>query len=255
MDHQILLTGVCLMHEPRLNSFAKSRLHIIEATERSPRSAEAFAWLSEWYVMCVFNGWSTNIATDTQKARDNAARALDIDPENSFGLTIDGVVQNNLLKRLDVAQERFDNALSINPNESLSWLFSGILDAYRDRGASAVEKAEHARKLSPADPFGYFYESLLSTAHYSAGNYEQAYSYAESSHSKHTAHVSTLRAKISALHGLGKQEELKRVGAVLLRRQPDFTVKEYLENHPSSKFGFGSRVASALTAAGIPTGE
>ncbi len=254
-DHQILLSGVCLMHEAKLNNFAKSREHILEATRRSPMAAETYAWLAEWYVMSVFNGWSTNLNADIQSAKDNAARALDLDPENSFALTIDGVVNNNLLQRLDIAENRFNAALEINPNESLSWLFSGTLDAYRDQGKSAIKKAERALELSPADPFSYFYEALISTAHFSAGNYEQALSFAESSQAKHHGHVSTLRAKLSALHYLDKKEDAALLGAELLRKQPDFNINNYLKNHPSANYQFGSRVAKALAASGIPTGD
>ena len=72
-------------------------------------------WLAEWYVMSVFNGWSTNQQRDTDMAIDSTARALDIDPENAFCLTIDGVVNNNLLQRLDVAEQRFETSAATKP--------------------------------------------------------------------------------------------------------------------------------------------
>ena len=122
--------------------------------------------------MSIFNGWSTDISHDTGRAIDHAARALDIDPENAFCLTIDGVVHNNLLQRLDVAENRFDSALDRNPNESLSWLFSGILHAYRDDGEAAVDRAENALRLSPLDPLGYFFDSFVASTHLSVGDYE-----------------------------------------------------------------------------------
>ncbi|MDO8312349.1 MAG: hypothetical protein Q7T25_10440, partial [Sideroxyarcus sp.] len=101
-DHELLIAGVGLMHQLRLNSFARSRELIEEAIRRAPRAAEAHAWLGEWYVMSVFNGWSTDRSHDTAMAQDCTARALDIEPENSFCLTIDGVVSNNLLMQMDV---------------------------------------------------------------------------------------------------------------------------------------------------------
>ncbi|MCR9136244.1 MAG: hypothetical protein NXI27_09620 [Alphaproteobacteria bacterium] len=254
-DHQLLVAGVGLMHQLRLQSFAHSRKLIEESVRRSPRSAESHAWLAEWYVMSVFNGWSTDISNDSGKAVDHVARALDIDPENAFCLTIDGVVNNNLLQRLDVAENRFNLALEYNPNESLSWLFSGVLHAYRDDGSAAVKRAENALRLSPLDPLGYFFDSFMASSYLSTGNFEAALEYANRSLSVNDRHLSTHRARICALHNLGRDEEVLHAGAQLLERQPDSTVSGYMASHPASSFNFGRLHADALTAAGIPKGD
>lgn len=251
-DHELLIAGVGLMHQQKLSSFARSRELIEEAIRRAPRAAESHAWLGEWYVHSVFNGWSTDRARDTQLAQDCTARALDIESENAFCLTIDGVVNNNLLQRLDVAGQRFDAALDRNPNESMAWLFSGVLFAYRDDGAEAVARVTKALRRSPLDPFGYFYASLAASAHLAAQDYAQALDFADASLAKNDRHLSTLRVKICALHHLGRSAEARASAALLLQRQPDFTVAGYLLNHPGAEFNGARRVSKALLAAGIP---
>lgn len=253
-DHQLLVAGVGLMHELRLTSFARSRQLIEESIRRSPNSAEAHAWLAEWYVMSVFNGWSTDMAHEKGMAKDHIARALDIDPENAFCLTIDGVVHNNLLQQLDVAEDRFQRALELNPNESLSWLFSGILHAFRDESEEAVARSEKALRLSPLDPWRYFYDSFMASSLISAGKFEEALGYADRSIKVNDRHYSTHRAKICALHHLGRSKEASRAANEFMARQPDFTVAEYLKSHPASNFKFGELHAEALVAAGIPKG-
>ena len=251
-DHRLLLAGVGLMHRPSLRAFAKSRELIEEALRRAPHAAEAHAWFGKWHVLSVFNGWSTDPAKDTQRAIDCTARALDINPESAFALTIDGFAHNNLLRRLDTAHARYDAALLRNPNESLAWLLSGALHAFRDEPDAAVTAAEKARRLSPIDPFQYFYESISATALLSAGRYEEALAFADKSLLRHDRHVSTLRAKITALHYLGRAAEARTVAAEVLRRHPDFTVAGYLSEHPAAEHEVGRRAAAALRAAGIP---
>ncbi|MEM7425525.1 MAG: hypothetical protein AAF441_05485 [Pseudomonadota bacterium] len=251
-DHIPLVAGVGLMHELRLASFAKSRELIREAIRRAPRSAEAHAWLGEWYVMSIFNGWSTDVAADTRAAMDCTARALDIDPENSFGLTIDGVVYNNLRQELDTAEKRFDAALDFNPNESMSWLLKGALFSYKDAGKDAISCVEKAKSLSPLDPFSYFYNSLSASAYLADEDYETALDLAERSFDENGRHVSTLRVKICALHNLGRSQDARQTAELLLRRQPRFTVDNYLRNHPASEHKSGQNVAQALRQAGIP---
>ncbi len=251
-DHQLLIAGIGMMHQLKLTSFARSRDLIEEVIRRAPRVPEAHAWLAEWYVMSIFNGWSNNQLRDTGIALDCTARALDIDPDNTFALTIDGVVNNNLLMRMDTAAERFDAALDRNPNESMAWLLSGVLSAYRDDGRDAVERTEKAIRLSPLDPFGYFFDSLAATAYLSDEDWPRALELAERSMSKNDRHLSTLRVRICALHFLGRKADARTAAADLLRRQPDFTVSAYRRNHPAAKFMIGQNMTAALSAAGIP---
>ena len=250
-DHRILVAGVSLMHQPTLKAFAKSRDLIEEAVRRTPAAAEVHAWRGNWYVLSVFNGWSTNPQADTKMAVDSTARALDLDPENAFCLTMDGFVHNNLLQQLDIAKTRYDSALQNNPNESLSWLMKGALHAFRDESDAAIAAANKAVQLSPIDPFGYFYDTLNATAHLSGGEYQRALDFANKSIEKNNRHLSTLRVKISALHHLGKSEEAKKTASDLMRRQPDFTVAKYLKKHPAADSKTGKELAMALKASGI----
>lgn len=251
-DHRLLVAGAGLMHRQTLKAFAKSRSLIDEVAKRAPRAAETHAWRGKWYILSVFNGWSTDPAADTQSAIDCTARALDIDPDNAFCLSIDGFAHNNLLQRLDIARERYDLAIHNNPNEALSWLLKGALHAFQDESEDAVAATEKARRLSPLDPFGYFYDTLSATAYLSDGNYESALEFADRSYAENCRHLSTLRAKITALHNLGREFEARACARELRKRQPDISVDGYLRVHPCADYELGRSVAEALRAAGIP---
>lgn len=251
-DHRLLVAAVGLMHSQTLSDFGTSRALIEEVIRRAPRTAEAHAWQGKWLILNVFNGWSTDTAEDTRRAIDCTARALDLNPDSAFCLTIDGFAHNNLLKRMDVASARYAEALRRNPNEALSWLLKGALHAFEDESRQAVDAVQRATELSPIDPFGYFYESLTATAYLSDGDYERALAYAESSLATNSRHLSTLRAKITALHHLGRHEDARAAAMELRRRHPDSTVAGYLKGHPAADFKLGRTVAAALSAAGIP---
>lgn len=251
-DHKILLAGVSMMHGSSLGAIARSRELLNEAVARAPHSAEGYAWLAKWHVLNVLNGWSTDPVKDKQTAVDLTARALDINPDSAFCLTIDGQARSNLMRELDVAAMRYEQALNNNPNEALSWLLSGTLHAFTDNAEDAIAAVDKARQLSPIDPFGYFYDSLSATAYLAGGKYEAALDLANRSLLKNSRHLSTLRVKIGALHKLGRTTELRAAGAQLLRRQPDCTVSSYLRGHPAADYESGRNIAAALRAAGIP---
>lgn len=251
-DHRLLVAGVRLMSRSRLLDLAKSRELLEEAHRRAPHAAEPCAWLGKWYYLSVFNGWSVNTAEAMQKGLDCTARALDMSPDNAFCLAIDGLAHANLRKRLDVARQRYKAALDINPNEPLSLLLLGTLHAFRDEGKDGVELVDRAMRRSPLDPFRYFYESLSATTYLSAGRYQEALDFAESSLALNDRHISTLRAKIIALHNLDRGDELREAGQQLMRALPDFTVDAYLAEHPAGASKLGSKAAAALRAANIP---
>ena len=250
-DHHPLIAGIGMMHELRLSSFSKSRELIEEAIRRAPDVPEAHAWLGEWYVMSIFNGWSDDTLRDAGRAMACTEQALTIDPDNTFALTIDGVVMNNLFQRLDTADARFHAALDLNPNESIAWLLSGVLAAYRDEGAEAVERAEQALRLSPVDPFGYFYDSMAATAYLAAEDWGKALSFADRSLQRNDRHTSSLRVKICALNQLGRGEEARSAAAEMKRRQPAFSVAQYRRTHPAADAKIGQRVVSSLLDAGL----
>jgi class 3 adenylate cyclase/TolB-like protein/tetratricopeptide (TPR) repeat protein len=251
-EHRLLLAAVGLMNRSSVRDFTKSRELLEELLRRTPHAAEAHAWHGKWHVFSVFNAWSEDRAKDTQKAIDCTARALDINPESTFALTIDGFVHNNLLRRMDIAATRYNDALRRNPNEPLAWLLKGVLHAFQDQPDEAVNAAEKARRLSPIDPFQYFYETISASVMLSAGRYEEALTFADTSLQRNDWHTSTLRAKITALHFLDRGSEAREVATEYLRRHPDFTVANYLRGHPAADYDLGRRVATALRAAGIP---
>ncbi|WP_211308614.1 hypothetical protein [Litoreibacter ponti] len=250
-DHRLIVEGVSLMHRLAFCQFATSRALLLEAVSRAPKNAETHAWLARWYMLNVFNGWTADRPGDTQRALDATARALDLDPESAFALVIDGCVRTNLLRNTDVAQDSYDAALKINPNESLSWLLSGAHLAFRDEGTEAIAATVRARSLSPADPFSYYFDSLCSSAYLAAEDYESALALAQASLANNDRHVSTLRAKIVSLHHLDRGAEARATADRLRRRCPGFRLETYRKTHPAAHSVLGTKAAAALAASGL----
>ncbi len=250
-DHQMLIASVNLMHKMTLADFARSRQLLEALIDRAPHAAEVHAWLAEWYVMSIFNGWSTDRQKDQSLACGSIARALDIDPENAFCITIDGVVNNNLLLRMDRAEKSFDTALDLNPNQAMSWLFKGVAHAYRDEAEIAVGCVDKARQLSPLDPLDYFFDSLSATAHLAAENYDRSLELADRAIRTNNREISSLRVKISSLYHLGRKSDATAIANHLLERQPGFSLERYIAEHPAADFKVGRKMAEALKACGL----
>jgi TolB-like protein/tetratricopeptide (TPR) repeat protein len=250
--YTLLLGAINLMHRLSLPDFVRSREMLETLVERAPRAATPNAWLAKWHVLRVWQGWSGDPKEEGQRALERTRRALDADARHSLALAIDGLVHMNLLKRLDIAEQRYAAALEVNPNESLAWLFKGTLHAFRGEGALALAGTQRALRLSPLDPLRYYYDSLASTAAMSAGRYEQSIALARRSLRANRTHTSTLRALAIAQWQSGQADEARKTVAELLRLEPTLTVRRYREFSPSGAYESGKHWADALRSAGVP---
>ena len=248
----LLLGGIGLMHRTDRRDFDKSRQAFEHLIERYPRYATPYAYLAEWHVFRVAQGWFDSLEHEATAALDRVNRALDLDAEDSLALTVHGMVHTNLLRKHDVAKHSYDLALQRNPNAGLAWLHRGTLWAFQGRGREAMEETARATALSPLDPWRFLYDSLSATAALSAREYELAISLARRSLRANRTHVSTLRVIAIASSELGRMDEARDTVAELRELDPSLTVSGYLARSPARGFETSRIWAEALRRAKLP---
>ncbi len=251
-NHTLLLSSIALMHRISPLAFQRSEQLLQVLIDRTPRLASPYAWMAKWHVLRVTQGWSSDAQSDGKVALENTKRALDRDATSSLAMTVEGQVNTYILKRLDIAEQLYAQALQSNPNDSLAWLLKGTLHAFRDEGKEAVRHTRHALKLSPLDPLKYYFDSLAATAALSAHDYARALQLTERSLRLNRTHASTLRVMITALCRLGRMDDARRQAQQLLKLEPGFSVALLMERSPGAPYKIGRDVATALADAGVP---
>ncbi|HEV8094418.1 MAG TPA: adenylate/guanylate cyclase domain-containing protein, partial [Burkholderiales bacterium] len=68
--YTLLLGGIGLMHRSDPRDFGKSRQAFEQLVERYPRYAAPYAYLAEWHVFKVTQGWFTNLEQEAAAALD-----------------------------------------------------------------------------------------------------------------------------------------------------------------------------------------
>ncbi len=250
--YTLLISAIALIHHLSQPNFYEARRLLESLVERRARQPIPLAWLANWHVMRVQQGWSSDERQDAYLALECTKRALDADPECSLALAIDGFVHTNLLKQFDVAQKSYESALTANPSNALAWLLKGTMHAFMSQGEQAVEHTERALKLSPLDPHRYFYDSLSATAYVAARQYDRAVDLAQRSLRANRKHTSTLRVLTVAQWQLGRCEEARRTAEDLLKLEPALTVSGWLSRSPAAPYPIGQEAAEALRRAGVP---
>jgi adenylate cyclase len=251
-NYSLMLAAINLLHRAQPRNFTHARRLLEVLVERLPHHPLPQAWMAQWHVMKVSQGWSDDIATDGRLALDCARKAGDGDPSCSIAIAMDGWVHTHFLKRLDIASERFALAIEVNPNDSLAWLLKGTMHSFLGQAEEAIQAAERAARLSPLDPRRSYYDCLVASAYCAANQFDRATDLGKRSLRVNRLHSSTLRTLVCSLALSGRIVEARQMAGELMKLEPNLTVRGYLARHPAACFSTGKAWARALGLAGVP---
>ncbi|WP_291865550.1 adenylate/guanylate cyclase domain-containing protein [Bradyrhizobium sp.] len=254
-SYSLLLGSIKLMHRSSKDEFLQTRKILEELINRHSRIAAPRAWLANWYILRVTRGWSEDRTREAAEALSASHAALDRDPSDALALATEGFVYCHLLKDLDMARKRCDQAVQANPSHALGWLYRGTVNAFKGDGDAAVEATRRAMELSPLDPQRYYFESLGATAELSAHQYVNAESLARSSLVLNRMHPSTWRVLTISLVSQGRMDEAREALRRLRELEPDLTVERYVARMPNAQLETGRQWARCLALAGLPSGN
>lgn len=250
-SHRLLVGAIGLMHRSAPREFHRAREALEHLLERHPRMHGVRPWLAKWYVLRTTRGNAENQKDDANRANEQTSRALDAMPTDTFSMAMDGFVQCHLRHDLALASSRLNEAVTLNPNEAMAWLFSTtVLGAQGDQGG-AWTAAERALRLSPIDPQNYYYLSLAAGAAYFAGKVEKAIELGELSFRQNAIHTHTLRILLYALVDSSRVAEARDIAQKLMLLEPSLNVKGF-EQRSIQPAHVRKRLAANLLVAGIP---
>jgi adenylate cyclase len=250
--YTLLLGAIAMMHRTDYHDFDKARLMLEHLISRSQRHPVPHAWLAKWYVLRVSQGWSADAKLDSTQALSFSNKALELDPNSSLALSIDSHVHSNLFRDMDKAQQQCNLALEINPNESLARLFLGNAYGFQGKAELAQQETQHAIRLSPLDPLKYLYDVIAAGAAVLGESYPKAIELALRSLKANRQHASTHRVLVLAYSLSGQGEMAKERAENLLKLDPSFTVRKFLQQTPVADFPIAKKLGDALLDSGIP---
>jgi adenylate cyclase len=254
-SYSLLLGSIKLMHRSSKEEFLQTRKILDELISRHGRIAAPRAWLGNWYILQVTRGWSEDRKREAAEALSATHAALDRDPSDALALATEGFVYCHLLKDLDTARKRCNEAVDANPSHALGWLYLGTVNAFMGDGKAALDATRRAMELSPLDPQRYYFECLGATAELSAHQYEYAERLARSSLMLNRMHPSTWRALTISLVSQGRVDEARQALEKVRQLEPQLTVERYLARIPNAELETGRQWARCLAIAGLPSGN
>jgi TolB-like protein/class 3 adenylate cyclase len=141
------------------------------AIEIEPDYAAALALLSEVHSRDWFNGWSLDPENDLANSRRLAARAIELDDEDSRTHTSMGVA-NLFRNEPDRAKHHFETALRLNPSDARVLIYYSRHAVFDGRPELGIELVRRALELNPFGKYNWY----LGLAKFAAHSYEEAIS-------------------------------------------------------------------------------
>jgi len=148
------------------------------AIELDPGFASAYG-MAAW---CCFqrkvSGWMQDRGREIAESERLARRAAELGKDDAVALSAAGFVLAYVVRDMAAGVASIDRAVALNPNLAWAWLYSGWARIWLGQPDFAIEHLAHAMRLSPLDPLIADVRAATAHAHFFAGRYDEAASWA-----------------------------------------------------------------------------
>lgn len=192
------------------------------AIELDPGLAQAHAWLSYAIFLAMVYFEADADEGNLSEAVAMARKAIELDERDALTHFACG---RALLARKAYRDSlaELESAVELNPNLAVVYCGLGDSLAYEGRFAEAIPYFEKAINLSPHDPQRWAFYSYRALAHLLAGEFGQAFEWAEKATRVPNCHYWPFAHRVVALGYLQRESELPRALAELRQRKPEFS--------------------------------
>jgi TolB-like protein len=221
--------------------------------------ASAYGMASWCYVQRKGSRWMTDYMQETAETARLARRGVELGWDDAVALAWGGFALAYVVHDVEVGAALIDRALLLNPNLAEAWHFSGWVRIYLGEPDVAIEHLAHAMRMSPLDPLTFVTQMAIAFAHFFAGRYDDASSWAEKAlaaspprlRERAVAHPALLVAAASHAHA-GRLAEARNAIARSLQLNPTPHLSNLKHQIPLRRPEDLARYAEGLRKAGLP---
>jgi len=236
--------------------YLATREGIAEATGLAHRALELdprFGLIAAMASLCHSNNVTLGYAVDPQFERKEAVRllhlALSIDDSDPETLAYAAVASAFMVGDCESEIEMADRAVALNPNSSNAWGCRGWVYKIAGLPEDAIRSFERAIRVSPVDPLLHRTFIGMAMALIELGRFDEAIVAARKAVRQNPTHSAGYRCLACALAHLGRAAEGREAAALVLERDPAFTISAYIARGGQSN---AKLLIEGLRKAGLP---
>jgi TolB-like protein/class 3 adenylate cyclase/tetratricopeptide (TPR) repeat protein len=230
----------------------KALMHFCQAIELDPKLASSYGMAAWCYARRKANGWMIDPIQESAEAARLARKAVTLGKGDPIALSMGGYVLAFIAREFEDAAAFMDQALAINPNFAKAWIYSAWLRIWRCEPDLVLEHVGHAVRLNPLDPSSFSAKAATAYAHFLAGRYGAASSWAEKSMLENPEFLLAICCAAASSALAGRPEQTRKAMVRLYEQAPNFRVSNLNDLMPFCSPEYLARFTKGLRAAGLP---
>ncbi len=247
------LRGMASFYQLTREGTSEALRMFYRAIELDPEFASAHGMAAWCYRARKGNGWMTDREQEIAETARLARRAAELGRDDAAALTQAGMALAFVVGDLDDGSAFIDRSLALNPNLAAAWFQSGWTRIYLGEPDLAIEHLARAMRLSPLDPFFGMMQSATAHAHFYAGRYDVASSWAGMALRDRPNYIDALRIAAASNALAGRLEQARNVLARLRQLDPALRVSNLRDRlGPFRRPEDPAKYEEGLRRAGLP---
>jgi TolB-like protein/class 3 adenylate cyclase/tetratricopeptide (TPR) repeat protein len=249
--YDFYLRGLASLHQWTRGSNDEALRLFYRAIELDPGFASAYgmaAWSFLWRKM---NGWISS-REEIAEVERLARRAVELGSDDAVALSGGGYALVFVVHDLDNGAAFIERALELNPNLAWALHSSGWTKAFLGDTDAAIKHLTNAMRLSPLDPLRFRAQGGIAFAHFLAGRYDEAITWAETALRVRPNYLAAMRELAAACALAERLPEAQKAMAHLRQIDPAMRVSTVKDWVPLRRPDDVKRLEDGLRKAGLP---
>lgn len=250
--YDYFLRGMAIHYQMTMEANEHSLGLFYRAIELDPDFAAPYGLAAECIQWRKANRWKTDRARDVREIERLAKFVVRLGRDDALALYTTALSVAYTVEDLDAGVSMVDRALSLNPSLAQAWRASCWIRIWIGNPEIALEHITRAMRLSPRDPYFFGMQAVAAFAHFFAGRYDEASSWAEAALQDEPSFHQALRMA-AAGHALAGRLEMAQKAMTRLRQiDPDLRASRLSELTPLRRVQDMASYQEGLRIAGLP---
>ena len=250
--YDYFLRGMANVYQGTRQANVEALQNFQKAISVDENFAVAYGMCAYGYVWRKANGWVADRERETAEAERLARTAARLGPDDAVALSQAAFALAFVRGALDDGAALIDRALALNTNLAMAWRFSGYVRVFLGEPDIAIDHLERAIRLSPLDPLIFIVQNGIVLAHFFAGRYDEALSFAQKTLRHNPNYVAAIiMAAVSAAKS-GRDDEVRKAIARLHELDPAAGISNFARMWPLRRAEDLAAFDSGLHLTGLP---
>ena len=246
------LRGMAAFHHWTFEGNEQALDNFYRAIELDPEFANAYGMAARSINQRLVIQPLTVGAKESAEAVRLSRRAADLGRNDAMALSCAGVTLGFAGRDVRGGAALTARALALNPNLSWVWYGDGWLNVWLGKPDIGIERFGRAMELSPHDPMMFQIQTGMAHAYFTAGDDNQAWSWAQRALHDRPDHFPALLAAAASAAYLGRQTEAEDATSRLLKIIPGIGLSYLATFLPYQQQQDAERWSEGLRKAGLP---